>query len=58
MQNGECRMQLQYIRLRINPNPIAKHKHYPNPKITQRAGMESDYREFEVGDFFFWPNKL
>ena len=47
--------QRKYIHARLNPNPIANHKPYPNPKITQRARMESfygrDYRK--VGDIRF-----
>ena len=47
--------QRKYIHARINPNPIANHKPYPNPKITQRERMESfygrDYRK--VGDIRF-----
>ena len=40
---------------RINPNPIANHKPYPNPKITQRERMESFYgRNYkEVGNIRF-----
>ena len=47
--------QWKYIHARINPNPIANHKLYPNHKITQRERMKSyysrDYRK--VGDILF-----
>ena len=33
--------QRNFIHARLNPNPIANHKPYPNPKITQRARLKS-----------------
>ena len=38
--------QRKYIYARMNPNPIANHKPYPNPKITHCAQMESLYTFF------------
>ena len=35
--------QRKYIHARLNPNPIANHKHYPISKIAQCVQMESFY---------------
>ena len=47
--------QRKYIHARLNLNPIANPKPFPNPKITQRVRMESfyglDYRK--VGEIRF-----
>ena len=51
LQNAECRTRLQFLgqrkyiqaRLKPNPNPIAKHKPYFNPKITHCSRRESFY---------------
>ena len=45
MRNAECDYsflgQRKYIQARLNPNPIANDKPYPNAKATQRVRMES-----------------
>ena len=63
-QNTNCRTLPQFTRQYIhtitnpNPKPIANHKLYPNPEITQLAQIESsyacDYRK--VGDIRFSAN--
>ena len=64
MQNAERDNSLlgqrKYIHAGLSPNPIANHKPYPNPKITQRVRMESFYgcNYRKVGDIKFSADQV